>query len=101
MDLEFDKNDASYYTQFDVLDLAKDYYGEDFSYYLEINYNPVDILFDLAEESSIVLLGGGGFAGPKWSIRISLANLFDDAYSEIGHSLKKVLDNYFNEYKKA
>lgn len=101
MDLEFDKNDASYYTQFDVLDLAKDYYGKDFSYYLEINYNPVDILFDLAEESSIVLLGGGGFAGPKWSIRISLANLFDDAYSEIGHSLKKVLDNYFNEYKKA
>ncbi|WP_092925298.1 aspartate 4-decarboxylase [Romboutsia hominis] len=101
MDLEFDKNDASYYTQFDVLDLAKDYYGKDFSYYLEINYNPVDILFDLAEESSIVLLGGGGFAGPKWSIRISLANLFDNAYSEIGHSLKKILDNYFNEYKKA
>lgn len=97
--LDFDNNDASYYTQFDLLELSTNYFGEDFANYLEINYNPVDILFDLAEESSIVLLGGGGFAGPKWSLRISLANLYDEAYCEIGKSLKTVLSKYFKTYK--
>ena len=57
-------------------------------------------LFDLAQKSSIVLLGGGGFAGPEWSIRISLANLYDEAYSEIGVVLKRILDSYADDWKK-
>ena len=68
--------------------------------YLKANYKPVDILFDLAQKSSIVLLGGGGFAGPEWSIRISLANLYDEAYSEIGVVLKRILDSYADDWKK-
>lgn len=87
-------NDACYYTQFDLLEWARKNHGRDFANYLSENYKPVDILFDLAEQSSIVLLGGGGFAGPEWSIRISLANLYDEAYSKIGIALKKILDNY-------
>lgn len=87
-------NDACYYTQFDLLEWARKNHGSDFANYLSENYKPVDILFDLAEQSSIVLLGGGGFAGPEWSIRISLANLYDEAYSKIGIALKKILDNY-------
>lgn len=99
LELSNDPNDACYYTQFDLLEWATRHHGEDFANYLEMNYKPVDLLFDLAEESSIVLLSGGGFAGPKWSIRISLANLYDKAYSEIGIALKKILDKYIEKWK--
>ena len=94
-------NDACYYTQFDLLELARKNYGGDFANYLSENYKPVDILFDLAEQSSIVLLGGGGFAGPEWSIRISLANLYDEAYGTIGIALKKILDNCVAVWKES
>ena len=99
--LKLDNNpyDASYYTEFDLLEWAKDNYGKDFAIYLEKNSKPVDILFKLAKESSIVLLSGGGFSGPEWSIRISLANLNDDAYSKIGSILRKILNQYFLSWK--
>lgn len=43
------ENDASYYTQIDLLRLCKKRYGEEFVEYLKANYKPVDILFDLAQ----------------------------------------------------
>ena len=94
-------NDACYYTQFDLLEWAEKNHGIEFAKYLKDNYKPVDILFDLAEKSSIVLLGGGGFAGPEWSIRISLANLYDEAYTKIGIALKSILDEYVDYWKKT
>ena len=74
-----DPNDACYYTQLDLLQWAEKNHGKEFANYLKENYKPVDILYNLAQDSSIVLLGGCGFAGPEWSIRISLANLYDEA----------------------
>lgn len=59
----------------------------------------MDILIRLAEESSIVLLGGSGFHGPEWSIRISLANLTDESYSVIGGVLRKILAQYLGEWE--
>jgi hypothetical protein len=38
----------------------------------------------LAEDHGIVLLNGGGFEAPQWSMRLSLANLPDEAYEDIG-----------------
>jgi hypothetical protein len=35
--------------------------------------------FRLAEDRGIVLLNGGGFEAPQWSMRLSLANLPDEA----------------------
>ena len=96
-----DPNDACYYTQLDLLQWAEKNHGKEFANYLKENYKPVDILYNLAQDSSIVLLGGGGFAGPEWSIRISLANLYDDAYATIGISLKKILDDYVTRWKKS
>ncbi|MEG0855888.1 MAG: aspartate 4-decarboxylase [Terrisporobacter sp.] len=101
LQMDENPNDACYYTQFDLLEWAEKNHGVEFAQYLKDNYKPVDILFDLAEESSIVLLGGGGFAGPEWSIRISLANLYDEAYAEIGVALKKILDEYVSHWKKS
>ena len=101
LELNDDPNDACYYTQFDLLQWAEKNHGIEFANYLKENYKPVDILFDLAQDSSIVLLGGGGFAGPEWSIRISLANLYDEAYATIGIALRRILDDYVTKWKKT
>lgn len=99
LDLSKNPFDASYYTQFDLLEWASYYYGRDFADYLQRTHKPVDILLRLAEESSIVLLSGGGFHGPEWSIRISLANLNDESYSIIGDVLHKILEEYVASWK--
>ena len=103
LDLPIKENpyDASYYTEFDLLQWALKNYGAEFANYLESNYKPVDVLYKLAEESSIVLLSGGGFQGPEWSVRISLANLDDDAYSEIGTVLRKILEDFVHNWKSS
>lgn len=36
-------------------------------------------MFRLAEKSGVVLMHGGGFGGPEWSVRVSLANLMEAA----------------------
>ncbi|SPF43920.1 aspartate 4-decarboxylase [Candidatus Desulfosporosinus infrequens] len=92
--LRNDPFDAAYYSQIDLLVWAKKKYGDEFVEYLQANYEPIDILFRLAEESSIVLLNGGGFDGPRWSIRTSLANLNDGAYRQIGATVQKTFEEY-------
>ncbi|MDZ4993277.1 aspartate 4-decarboxylase [Clostridium perfringens] len=99
--LKEDPYDASYYTEFDLLQWALKNYGPEFANYLKSNYKPVDVLYKLAEESSIVLLSGGGFQGPEWSVRISLANLDDDAYSKIGTVLRKILEDFVIHWKSS
>ena len=96
-----DKLDACYYCEFDLLEWANLNYGNEFSNYLKSNFKTVDVLFRLAKESSIVLLSGGGFSAPEWSIRISLANLRDEAYIEIGMALRKILDDFVFEWKSS
>ncbi|OPG15209.1 aspartate 4-decarboxylase [Ferroacidibacillus organovorans] len=94
-------NDADYYTQFDLAKWAVTHYGQGFADYLTATYSPVDILLRLAEQSSIVLLNGGGFYGPAWSIRVSLANLSDDDYAKIGRALHAALETYVLEWREA
>ncbi|WP_045572579.1 aspartate 4-decarboxylase [Desulfosporosinus sp. I2] len=94
LELRPDSFDAAYYSQIDLLVWAKIKYGVEFCDYLQANYEPTDFLFRLAEESSIVLLNGSGFGGPKWSIRTSLANLNDEAYRKIGETVQKTFEEY-------
>ena len=97
--LRTDKFDAAYYSQIDLLMWARIKYGDEFCDYLQANYEPTDLLFRLAEESSIVLLNGGGFSGPKWSIRTSLANLNDGAYRQIGETVQKTFEEYATAWR--
>jgi aspartate 4-decarboxylase len=99
--LKNDPYDAAYYTQFDLLEWAKNNYNNEFMNYLKDNYKPVDILLKLAEQSSIVLLSGNGFHGPEWSIRISLANLNNESYSTIGKVIREILEEYVTKWKMA
>ena len=101
IEIKEDPYDAAYYTQFDLLEWANRNYNDEFAGYLQENYKPVDILIQLAEQSSIVLLDGSGFNAPEWSIRISLANLRDELYSKIGENLLNVLETYATRWRES
>lgn len=90
---------TGYYATLDLLIWARRMYGEEFADYLVTNYEPVDILFRLAERFSTVLLNGGGFDAPDWSIRISLANLPDETYPLIGEYLAALGKEYVKEWE--
>jgi len=99
LELRINKFDAAYYSQIDLLAWAKMKYGDEFCDYLQANYEPTDILFRLAAESSIILLNGSGFGGPEWSIRTSLANLDDEAYRQIGETVQKTFEEYATAWR--
>lgn len=90
---------AGYYSEIDMLVWAHKFYGDEFVDYLKKTYNPLDIVFRLANETSLVLLNGGGFAGPKWSVRVSLANLNEADYVTIGKGIKRILEEYYKQWK--
>lgn len=91
-------HDAAYYTELNLLDLAREKYDNGFAEYLESNYRPLDIIYTLANNFSIILLNGDGFASSEWSLRVSLANLNDDSYYIIGSSINQMLDNLVTKY---
>ena len=38
--------------------------------------------------TEVFLLNGGGFSAPDWSLRVSLANLADEVYEDIGRGVR-------------
>jgi aspartate 4-decarboxylase len=90
---------ADYYATLDIMVWAEKTHGPGFVEFLKKNYHPFDVLFALAEKFSTVLLNGSGFAGPDWSVRVSLANLPDEAYSKIGAQLTAVVQVAVNAWK--
>ncbi len=96
-----DPDRACYYCEIDIHEWAESNYGQEFVDFLEKNFEPVDIVFRLAEKSHIVLLNGGGFAGPEWSVRVSLANLNDEDYRVIGQQLSETMHEYLDAWQKT
>lgn len=94
-----DKERAAYYCEIDIREWALKNHGKEFVKFLESNFEPVDIVFRLAEKTSVVLLNGGGFAGPEWSVRVSLANLENEDYKIIGTHLSDVIQEYVDAWK--
>jgi len=90
---------ADYYATLDIMVWAEKTHGPEFVKFLKKNYHPFDVLFALAEKFSTVLLNGSGFAGPDWSVRVSLANLPDEAYSKIGEQLSTVVQVAVDAWK--
>ncbi|MGB8907970.1 MAG: aspartate 4-decarboxylase [Candidatus Cybelea sp.] len=94
-----DAQRADYYSTLDLMKWAELTYGEKFMKYLVDNYHPLQIVFALASFHSIVLLNGSGFGAPDWSVRVSLANLPDEAYGEIGADLSNVAETALARWK--
>lgn len=88
-----------YYVELDFMVWAKNTYGDAFCDYMKRNYEPVDFLFRLAEKSGVVLMDGGGFGGPPWSIRISLANLDEGDYPKIGKYMRESAVEYVQAWQ--
>jgi aspartate 4-decarboxylase len=94
-----DDTRAYYYVELDLKRWAEHTYGPDFAEYLQKNHECVDVLFRLAEKSGVVLMHGGGFGGPEWSVRVSLANLREETYPKIGQFLREAAEGYVQEWK--
>ncbi|HVK46933.1 MAG TPA: aspartate 4-decarboxylase [Pseudobacter sp.] len=94
-----DPMSAGYYTEIDIRIWAVKVYGDAFAKWLTTHFEPVDILFRLAERTGVVLLNGGGFDGPEWSIRVSLANLDTTDYPLIGKAITQIMGEYVNAWK--
>ena len=45
------------------------------------------------------MLNGDGFDGPKWSIRVSLANLNEEDYVRLGKNIRMVLDQFASDWE--
>ena len=83
-----------YYGLIDFEFWLRKYGGEDVVVWVKANVHPLDIVFRLAEDHGIVLLNGGGFDAPDWSVRVSFANLDDDVYENIGRAVRAVARSY-------
>ena len=46
-----------------------------------------------------MLLDGGGFDAPRMSVRVSLANLPDDAYEPIGRAIAELLGEHHARWR--
>jgi aspartate 4-decarboxylase len=90
---------AGYYAEIDLMGWAQQRYGPEFATWLGAAYEPVDPVVRLAEQAGVVLLHGGGFDGPVWSVRVSLANLDDDCYLEVGAAIRRIFDGYVAEWR--
>ncbi len=99
--LEEDAYSACYYVEIDIPKLARQRYGEDFAKWLTSQHEPIDFVWRLAQEKSVVLMDGGGFDAPKMSVRVSLANLPDAAYEKIGKAISALLEEYHATFQKT
>ncbi|HWG39412.1 MAG TPA: hypothetical protein VN658_02590 [Candidatus Acidoferrales bacterium] len=89
----------AYYGLTDFEFFARKNLGEEAVKYLKKNVHPLDLGFRLAEAYGIVLLNGGGFEAPDWSLRISRANLSDDVYDDIGRGVRSIARSYRDAYE--
>jgi aspartate 4-decarboxylase len=89
----------AYYGLIDFEFWARKNIGDEAVDYLKEHIHPLDLAFRLAEDHGIVLLNGGGFEAPNWSLRVSLANLPDEAYEDIGRGVRTVARGYRDAYE--
>ncbi len=92
-------NFDAYYALIDFEFWARKNIGDEAVEYLKKNIHPLDLAFQLAEAHGIVLLNGGGFEAPNWSLRVSLANLPDEAYEEIGRGVRSIARGYRERFE--
>jgi aspartate 4-decarboxylase len=103
LELKLDPNPNfdHYYALIDFEFWAGKNIGPEAVEYLKRNVHPLDLAFRLAEAHGIVLLNGGGFEAPQWSMRVSLANLPDEAYEDIARGVRAIARGYRDAYEAA
>lgn len=93
-----DCNYVDYYTLLDLEGVSKCIYGAKFASWVKKTVDPKELLFNIANETGIVMLPGSGFGTQTPAGRISLANLNEFEYAMIGRALRKMVEIYYNRY---
>ena len=101
LELAPNANYDAYYGLIDFEFWARKNLGDEAVEHLKESVHPLDLAFRLAEDHGIVLLNGGGFEAPQWSMRVSLANLPDEAYENIGRGVRTIARGYRDAYRAA
>ncbi|MFM0322394.1 bifunctional aspartate transaminase/aspartate 4-decarboxylase [Caballeronia glebae] len=96
-----DVNAVDYYTILDIEYLGERRHGRDLVDWIIKNTEPSELLFRLAKDARVVLLPGRGFGTPHPSGRVSLANLNESDYMQIGRAIRKLMDEYIERYHEA
>lgn len=92
---------ANYYVVLDLVKVVNNIFGgSDFGDYLQQHRDPLEFLLRLAKDYGTVLLVAVGFAGPFWGVRVSLANLPDGAYTNVGYAIRNLTEDYYREFQK-
>lgn len=93
--LPYDANSVRYYHLLDLESLSAQMYGKEFSIWLLARLKPNEALFRLAEETGVILLPGKGFGTSHASGRVSLANLNEYDYANIGKAIRNMAAEFF------
>lgn len=84
----------NYYGLVDLEFWLRKYLGDEVAEFIKQTVHPLDMVFRLARDYGIVLLNGGGFHVPAWSVRVSFANLDDAVYDDIGCAIRDITRHY-------
>ncbi|GAC1316847.1 MAG: bifunctional aspartate transaminase/aspartate 4-decarboxylase [Collimonas sp.] len=93
-----DPNSVRYYHLLDLESISTQMYGADFAKWMLKLLKPNEALFRLAEETGVILLPGRGFGTPHQSGRVSLANLNEYDYANIGRSIRKLASEFYAQF---
>ncbi|MDM0069525.1 bifunctional aspartate transaminase/aspartate 4-decarboxylase [Variovorax sp. J31P207] len=96
----FDPNSVRYYHLLDMEDIITQMYDATFATWAIKQFRPNEALFRLARDTGVVLLPGRGFGTPHASGRVSLANLNEYDYANIGKSIRTMISEYHEIYEK-
>jgi aspartate 4-decarboxylase len=92
---------SNYYIVLEITKVADNLMGgTNFGNYLKSERDPIEFVINLAKKHGVVLLPAVGFGGPFWGVRVSLANLYAEDYNIIGESLRNLIDDYYEDFKK-
>jgi len=92
---------AKYYSLINIYNLAEHLYGKNLATYIRGNFEEIDFLLNLAKEDGVVIMEGVGFDAPSGTLRVSQANLPDDAYPKIARCIKALLKEYDDKMKSS
>ncbi len=94
----YDPNSAYYYVLIDGEVIGEKLYGREFVDWFMENKPAGDFVLRLAENAHVVVLPGKGFDTPHPSARVSLANLHEVDYFNIGKAIRGLMDEYYEEF---
>lgn len=96
----FPSLNTAYYCELNFKDWTEKRYGKEFTTYLKKRWTMTKVLISLAEKEQLMLLKADAFGSDDWSVRVSLANLATNQYSEVGRRIIRLSERLKDEWIK-